>query len=280
MSSIGKIFVVVNLVLSLLLLGSLGALLNASRETKDDVTALEQQISAMEEASNQAESDFNTRVRTLDNEKSQLAGKVSDLEVERDNAQRNAESEAEDNQQLRDDVSKLTVSLELLQSDLSAAQQRNGSLQDTNDSLRTAAQEAQNDAREAELARRDLADQISGFQSQIAALNSDLTDTMDRARQAEMLVEAAKSAGFDATSIMAMPAIDALIAQVDLEYGFVILDKGSADNVERGFNFDVFRGADYLGQVRVDTVNDNFSTARITLSNGTIRAHDRATTRL
>ncbi len=280
MSSIGKIFVVVNLVLSLLLLGSLGALLNASRETKDDVTALEQQISTMEDASNQAESDFNTRVRTLDNEKSQLAGKASDLEVERDNAQRNAESESEDNQQLRDDVSKLTVSLELLQSDLSAAQQRNGDLQDTNDSLRTAAQDAQNDAREAELARRDLADQISGFQSQIAGLNSDLTDTMDRARQSEMLVDAAKSAGFDATSIMAMPAIDALIAQVDLEYGFVILDKGSADNVERGFSFDVFRGADYLGQVRVDTVNDNFSTARITLSNGTIRAHDRATTRL
>ena len=46
MSSIGKIFVVVNLVLALLLLGSLGALLNAARSTKADVATLEQQLAS------------------------------------------------------------------------------------------------------------------------------------------------------------------------------------------------------------------------------------------
>ncbi len=280
MSSIGKIFVVVNLVLSLVLLGSLSALLNASKSTAEDVAALETEVSAKQAELEQAQSEFATQSRMLDQEKNQLAGEKADLEVERDNARREAESEANDNQQLRDDLSKLTSSYELLQGDLSAAQSRNDDLASRNDDLRDAAQQAQEGARQAELARRDLEERIAGYESTIEGLNGELTVAMDRARQAERLVEVAKASGFDSTSIMAPPAIDALVAQVDQEYGFVILDKGGNDNVEKGYVFDVFRGADYLGQVRVDTVNDNYSTARILLSNGTMRAHDRATTRL
>jgi len=280
MSSIGKIFVVVNLVLALLLLGSLGALLNASRATKAEVASLEQQVADLEAHKTQSSSDFASQKRALDSEKRSLESAKQDLEVERDNAMRSASKEAVDNQQLRDDVSKLSVNYELLQSDLSAAQQRNTDLQDSNDQYRDQAQTAQNDARESLLARRDLEDQIVGLNGSIEVLNVELTVAMDRARQAERLVDYAKTAGFDPTMLIAAPAIDALVASVDTEYGFVILDKGSSDAVEKGFTFDVYRGPDYLGQVRVDTVNDNYSTARIMLSNGTMRAHDRATTRL
>lgn len=280
MSSIGKIFVVVNLVLALLLLGSLGALLNSARSTKDDVTELEQQMAAKVTEYEQASSEFTSQKRALDGEKRSLESAKQDLEVERDNAKRSADKESLDNQQLRDDLSKLAVNYELLQGDLSASQQRNIALQDSNDDLRGQAQTAQNDAREAELARRDLEDQIATYEDSIEGLNGELTVAMDRARQAERLVDFAKTAGFDPSTLIATPAIDALVAQVDTEYGFVILDKGAADSVEKGFTFDIYRGPDYLGQVRVDTVNDNYSTARIMLSNGTMRAHDRATTRL
>jgi len=280
MSSIGKIFVVVNLVLALLLLGSLGALLNASRATKAEVASLEKQVAELESHKTQSSSDFASQKRALDSEKRALESGKQDLEVERDNAMRSAAKESVDNQQLRDDVSKLSVNYELLQSDLSAAQQRNTDLQDSNDQYRDQAQAAQNEARESLLARRDLTDQIASREVSIETLNMELTVAMDRARQAERLVDYAKTAGFDPTTLIATPAIDALVASVDTEYGFVILDKGSSDDVEKGFTFDVYRGPDYLGQVRVDTVNDNYSTARIMLSNGTMRAHDRATTRL
>jgi len=280
MSSIGKIFVVVNLVLSLLLLGSLGALLNASKSTKDDVTALEQQLSAKDAEMTQSESDFNARKRTLDNDKQLLENQNNDLKVERDNAQRNADREATNNQQLRDDLSKLTANYELLQQDLSAKEGRNRDLQASNDDLRNQAQEAQDEARQAELARRDLEEQIGGYESQIAQLNDELTSSMDKGRQMARLLDAAKASGFNPTSILAMPAIDAVVAQVDDEYSFVILDKGAADSVEKGFTFDIYRGGDYLGQVRVDQVHDNYSTARIVVAKAPMRAHDRATTRL
>lgn len=280
MSSIGKIFVVVNLVLSLLLVGSLGSLLNASRSTKEDVTRLEQQVSEMEEQVAQAESDFTARARTLQSEKDALNEEKGDLEVARDQAQRDAANESADNQQLRDDLTKLTASVELLQQDMSAKDARNRELQTMNDDLRTAAQDSDESARQAEMARRDLEEQIAGYQSQIAGLNGQLTDAMDQSRQMARLLDAAKAAGFNPTDIMAPPAIDALVAQVDSEYDFVILDKGAADAVEKGYVFDVYRGPDYLGQVRVDQVHENYSTARIVLARSPMRAHDRATTRL
>jgi len=280
MSSIGKIFVIVNLVLSLLVVGSMGALLNASRSTREDVVRLETALSDNEKALAQAESDFATRKRQVDAEKQALEGEVQDLKVAKDNADRSAARQATDNQQLRDDLDKLTASLGLLQQDLSSKEQRNGELQATADELRTQALDAQEQSRQAELARRDLADQIAGFEQRIAQLDSDLTASMDHGRQLERMLEVAQGAGFNPQSIMATPAIDALVAQVDTDYDFVILDKGKVDNVEKGFVFDVYRGGDYLGQVRVDQVHENHSTARIVLERAPMRAHDRATTRL
>jgi chromosome segregation ATPase len=169
MSSIGKIFVVVNLVLSLLLLGSLGALLNASRSTKEDVTALQLQLTDSQAAATQTESDYNARKRILDNDKQQLENENNDLEVQRDNAQTNADRESTNNQQLRDDLSKLTANYELQQQDLSAKEGRNRDLQASNDDLRTQSQDSQDDAREAELARRDLEGEIAGYQSRSAS---------------------------------------------------------------------------------------------------------------
>jgi Tfp pilus assembly protein PilX len=280
MSSIGKIFVIVNLVLALLVVGSMGALLNASRATRDDVTRLETALAEKEAQLAQGESDFATRKRQLEAEKQTLQSEVQDLKVERDNAQRNADRQTTDNQQLRDDFTKLTASVGLLQQDLSAKEQRNGELQATSDDLRTQALDAQEQARQAEIARRDLAEQIAGFESQVEQLDGELTAALDRARQAERLLEVAQGAGFNPHSILATPAIDALVAQVDTDYDFVILDKGKADNVEKGFVFDVYRGGDYLGQVRVDQVHESHSTAKIVLERSPMRAHDRATTRL
>jgi len=280
MSSIGKIFVVVNLVLSLLLLGSLGSLLNAARETKDDVTRLQSELAAAQEEFAQAESDFNTRKRQLDGEKNSLQNEKQDLADERDAAQRNLASERESNQQLRNDLSQLTASFDQLQQSVDAKDQRNRELQTLNDDYRTQAQEAQAQAADAEQSRRDLEEQIAGFEGQIAQLDDELTNALDRARKAEGLVDVAKAAGFDVNAIVAPVAVDATVVQVDQEFNFVILDKGSDQGIERGLTLDVVRGGEYLGQVRVDSVEPGYSTATIVLSKAPMQARDRATTRL
>jgi len=280
MSTIGKIFVVLNLALSLLLLGSLGALLSARVSTQEDVERLETALADKETELEQLASDNQAKIRGIENDKRNLENANDDLEVKAENLDRSVKKLELDNQQLRDDVSKMTASLELLQEDLSARDARNSELQDSNDDLRSQAIDAREEARQAEMARRDLQGRISGYERQIADLDDELTVALERAREAEMLVDVARTAGFNPAMIVATPAIDAQVAQVDNDVGFVILDKGAADSVERGFVFDVYRGTDYLGQVTVDQVHDRHATASITLPRGDIRRFDRATTRL
>lgn len=281
MSSIGKILVVVNLVLSLLLVGSLGALLNARTTTLADNQALQQQLDDKEAELAQVLSDRETALRQANTEKTQLDFEKQDLEVTNSNLERTVAKLQQDNQQIRDDVTKLTANYDLLQSDLSASMQRNSDLQDAADQTRGEAMDAKEAQRQAELARRDLEDQIGGYEGRIAALESDLTDALERARDSEMLVDVAVASGFDPTAVMAMPAIDAVVAQVDNELGFVILDKGATDLVKKGFTFDVYNGGTYKGRVRVDQVHDQYSTASIVVyGSDAISRLDTATTRL
>jgi len=280
MSSIGKIFVVVNLVLSLLLLGSMGALLNASKSTKDDVDRLTNERSALQAELDQARSEFDAQRRNLETDKRTLEDARNDAEVAKDNAERNEAKLENDNQQLRADLSKLTASFELLQGNMDAKDQRNRELQDIADQARQEAIDATEARRQAEVARRSLEDRIAGFERQISDLQGQLADARADAHKSQMLVEVAQAAGFDVTSVMAMPAIDAVVAEVDNDYNFVILDKGKNHDVQKGFVFDVYRGDQFMGQVRVDEVHDDYATASITLPNGEIRRFDRATTRL
>ena len=281
MSSIGKILVVVNLVLSLLLVGSLGALLNARTTTLADNQALQQQLDDKEAELAQVLSDRETALRQANTEKTQLDFEKQDLEVTNSNLERTVAKLQQDNQQIRDDVTKLTANYDLLQSDLSASMQRNSDLQDAADQTRGEAMDAKEAQRQAELARRDLEDQIGGYEGRIAALESDLTDALERARDSEMLGDVAVASGFDPTAVMAMPAIDAVVAQVDNELGFVILDKGATDLVKKGFTFDVYNGGTYKGRVRVDQVHDQYSTASIVVyGSDAISRLDTATTRL
>lgn len=280
MSSIGKIFVVVNLVLSLLVVGAAGALL----QTEEDAA---QKLSDAQAAATQAETELadlrsegEAQRRALESQKSQLENDKQDLEVARDNADRDAKRETADNQQLRDDLTRLTATMELLQSDLAESASRNTDLVDANDGLRREAADAKDAQRSAELARRDAVDEADAIRGQIDALDRDLTAALAQVQEKERMLEVAVASGFDPSAVMAQPQIEAVVADVDAEYNFVILDKGRADGVQRGFTFDVYRGSDWLGQVRVDNVEESTSVASVIVSDGAMKRFDQATTRL
>ena len=283
MSSIGKIFVVVNLVLSLVVVGSMGALLQASKVTKADLDTATANLAKAQSTFDQQLSDKVAELKTVEREKQRLEEDLQDMTVRAENGERNHKREQENNQQLRDDVTKLTASYGVIQGDVSAKEQRNRELADELDDVRGKANDALESQRRAELARRDAEDRIVGLERQLGQKEDQLVEAQARAHEAEMLVEVARSAGFNPASLMAMPLIDAVVLDVDEEYGFVILDKGAADHVEKGFTFEVYRAEDgYLGRVMVDQVLADKSTARIVAgtSRGTIRRADNATTRL
>ncbi|MFT7463703.1 MAG: putative RNA-binding protein with TRAM domain [Pseudohongiellaceae bacterium] len=268
MSSVGKIFVVVNLVLSLLVVGSLGALLQASKATAEENVNLQNQIVEVQADFEQQLSARDAELRSVEHEKQRLVEENQDLDVRASNAENAADKQEANNRELDNNLSKLTSSYSLLQGDLSARDQASRDLQGRNDDLTAQSQSALDDARQAEQARRDAVDRANGLSKQITMLEDENAEALARAYEAEMLVEVAVEGGFNPSLIMGMPLIHAEVADVDSEYGFVILNKGANDGVELGYTFEVYNTENgYLGQVKVDQVHPNYATATIEAEN-------------
>jgi len=263
MSSIGKIFVILNLVLAVLVLGAAGALLKQRDIAKTDNDRLTAEVSAQKASLEKANADFAMRESTLTKERQALEEEKNDIEVARSTLERKNASLEQDNQQLRDGVTKITAKLDSLESQFSTAAQQGKELQDKNDALRTEAMEAKTAASKAEDSMREAQTKLADAERETSSLREQLASAQTDLQKANNLVEVAKSSGFDATSVVAMPRIEAMVSEVDDKYGFVILDKGKKDSVQRGFTFDIHRDGTYLGRVKVDDLYDQYATARI-----------------
>jgi predicted nucleic acid-binding Zn-ribbon protein len=282
MSSIGKIFVIVNLLLAVLVLGAAGALLKRTDVTADQMKAAQDRLEAAQTELDQARSDFTERERALTADKQRLQEERDDMQVAHQTLQNSATSLEADNQQLRDDVTKINSTLTALETSFSSTQQRVAELTDQNAQLRDQMMEARTAANDAEAARLQATTAQGDAERRIAELEETSSGLQAELHTASKLLEVAKAGGFDPTTIMAMPRIEATVAEVDEQYGFVILDKGKDDNVERGFTFEVYRDGQYLGRVKVDETFANYATARIELRTpGTkMQRYDRASTYL
>jgi uncharacterized phage infection (PIP) family protein YhgE len=256
MSSIGKILVVVNLALSLLVLGAAGALLSKGEATKKDVTELGTKLKAAETARTDAESQYAERERALNAEKQRLEEDKNDLEVAKDNAENKAQRAEVDNQQLRDDITKINAKLETIESSLSGTLQRNQELTDLNGTLREEAMKAKTEAQQSEMGKRDLEDAIAEGKRKVQELEDELAAAKETAA-------AGGAPGAAGSPMASVPRIEATVKEVNLADGFVVLDKGRNQSVERGYTFNVTRDGNYLGRVKVDMLFANYATALI-----------------
>jgi predicted RNase H-like nuclease (RuvC/YqgF family) len=255
MSSIGKILIVVNVVLSGLVLGAAGALLSKTEDAKTHITKLEGQVKTAESAKADAEAQYTERERALTAEKTRLEEDKSDLEVARDNADNKAQRLEVDNQQLRDDITKINAKLDTLDSSLTGTMTRNQELTDMNATLREEAMKAKTEAQQSEMGKRDLEDQIAEAKRKVQELEDQIA-TLSQAPAG-----GAMAAGGPAGA--SMPHIEATVKEVNFENGFVVLDKGRNQSVERGYTFNVSRDGTYLGRVKVDQLYANYATALI-----------------
>ena len=81
-------------------------------------------------------------------------------------------------------------------------------------------------------------------------------------------------------STVCPPAIDAEVVDVKHDLKLVVLNKGTMDDVKVGYVFDVYRGATYKGQVRVQNVTESMSSGLILSEINPIERGDSATTSL
>lgn len=283
MSPIGRIFLVLNLILSAVFLGWAS---NSLAQTEDFKVQLAEanKMSAAEKVQLEGEiEDLKTRLRAKEQE-------ASDHREQRDRAQDTVNS-------LETQLAAAKGEKEKLLGDVTAIQATLGDYQSTIDRLSSEKDQASQRREEAEAAQRDAIaaqeaaetaerDAIAAQQEldrRLADLEVARTELQATVQKLEThLAVIQERTDVSIADILAPAKVDGAVLAVDASTGLVMLNVGSEDGVKRGYSFDVWSGSQYKGQVQVMNVQPGMCSALIKspVEGATIRQGDLASTRM
>jgi hypothetical protein len=285
MSSIGKVFVILNALLAAAFLGYAVHSLGKAKEWTD---AKQKQVAELQVAKEQAEKQVSDLTAKLGTETSAKEAARAEANQNKETADRNArdlDAKKAEADKLTAELSKISESLNgfnTTNKDLIAAKDKAAAdlmeaekVRDTSTHDKDAADKARRDAEDA---LRQAQAKISDLEAQMTAANKTVADLNTK------LSTVVAVTGVDLSKIAAQPQVDGAVLGVNMEIkpGLVTLNVGSDAQVSSGMTFEIYRGGTYKGQVRVQKVLANTCSALITrLAQGqTITQGDSASTRL
>jgi myosin heavy subunit len=282
MSPLAKLFVVVNLLLSLAFFGSSATLfatrvnwhqeaVNFRKDAEAKLAEVGKSYKTQGERLVQAEKDkerLNATVNSLTNDKKSLGGSLEEA-----------------NRKIASGESRILTEVKEKTTLLSTQE----SLQKNNTDITKLLEAARKDAEEAkgakELAtndmtrmRLDLDKAMSEYSKQLIEYNT----LRSKAETMELQIAAAVKAGVNLEQFPTELPIDAVIQAVEQEKKLVVLSVGRDQKVQEGFKFTVYRGDRFVGKVQVVKVYEDLAGARIlfTQENESIQIGDKAATQL
>jgi myosin heavy subunit len=283
MSPIGRIFLVLNLILSAAFLGWASNSLAQTEDFKALLnTAKADAEATIQERDGQIE-DLNTRLRAKEQE-------ASEQREQRDRAQDDVNRLENELAAEKGEKSKLLGDLTTIQATLGDYQStidRLSTEKDRANQLREEAQTAQRDAEAAqdaaEEAERTAVAEKQDADRQIADLEMTRTELQAEVKKLDThlaVIQEATNVTID--DILAPAKVDGAVLAVDAASGLVMLNVGTDDGVKRGYSFDVWSGSQYKGQVQVMNVQPGMCSAllKTPVQGATIRQGDLASTRM
>jgi len=257
MSSMAKIFVVVNLVLAVMTFGSAATLLGAQDDYKQAFLDTAQQF---EDTVQQKDN----KIGSLQDERAQLNNKLSTAVADRQNADQRSATLTKDladtkaaNNALRDTAEGLTRELTQLRNEL-------GNMRTSLDSATERATAQTNDATNA---RKSLEEEVSNrvrLEQDVSRLNESIQeqaakigDLSSQLRQANFWLDTYRKRFGDITG--GPQGSDGRILEV--RGNILALSVGSEDGVRVGDTYNLRRGPEYVGQCKVTKVYKGQSVA-------------------
>ena len=283
MSPIGKVFLVLNLALAGLFVGSAASLVGASESYRLQSEDLQVQLTTAKADASKEASGLQAQLTNAEGAKDRLAASKAQVESDRDALAEDLKTEQSQNSDLRERLSGIEGKL--------------GDLESTNRSNTTRIAELNTEARNLRDERDGAVDDREGAlkakasaergndqaQRQSTELSIALGREKDRANSAEAkLAEVAKLYKVDLNTLNAQPDMAGVVLDASYEgTPVVVINLGTQDQVKPGFTFDVYNGATYKGRIYVETVNTHQAAATVQMAgNARIAAGDAVVTRL
>jgi predicted nucleic acid-binding Zn-ribbon protein len=284
MSTIGKIFLVLNLVLAGAFVGYSALSVGRAEELKkahaDAMSTAQAEKAKVDKDLADARAQLNTE-RTAKDEatsaKNSLAAEKTRLEADLQNARDENTRNSATLKQLTESVAEFSGKLEKLDQEKTAAL---AAKEDAN----LKAHEAASKAEDAENARRAAEEAKTRTDRDVAELRKALASSNRERESLQNKIDSLVAfTGVNASDVAAQPEVSASVTQVDSKDGAVLVQFGvGKDKVKIGYVFDVWKGATWKGQVRIDQVYANSCAGTVIHANaGTkIERGDSASTRL
>ncbi len=285
MSSIARIFIVLNLLLSALALGWAANFMGTHQDFKVKYDNAVEEKNTLEAELNEQLSDTKAEVNTQKERAQRLMGEREQVAAERDKLTSDVSTLESANSQMRGALDGINQTLSSVNESkdqaVSRLEQAMADLNEAKEARREAeeaAKEAGDKQRDAEEALANAERTISDLETQVTSLAKDLED------RNTTLDTIAAQYGVDPTKIFAQPTIDGAVVSVSttVKPGLIGINRGKADGVRRGFIFNIYSGNQFKGTAKVETVEDNmcYATIQSVYENRTMAQGDKAATRL
>ncbi len=285
MSTAGKLFTVINLVLAALFVGSAASLIGTSDEFRS-------KYEAEQTAHAQTQSELEAQVAALSSEVQTQSGlaQSANTQLSAEKAKVTAlDNDVQDARRRNADLSESVAGIEGKLSDLESTNRQHANriaeLEGENRSLREERDSAL-DARDEALAAATAAGEAQRSAEGLAAqLRKELAFANDRGDEAEAkLASVVRMSGIDPAAVEGIqPEMEGVVlsATYDQAPALIQINLGQNAKVLRGYSFDVYNGQSYKGKIKVEIVRANSSTCTVSLAgDAKIQAGDRIATNL
>lgn len=286
MSPIGRVFIVLNLVLSGVFLGYAGFYLSEADSWKNDYAKMEKAKDAEITSLKGENNILRTDKETATNEVSSLNRTVANL--------KNANAAKDDElKELNGRFTSLQSSYQGIQSSVSSLAQSSEKQNERIAELSQSYLEAKNERAVAIAARDQAKEELEaesssrrGTEEKNQALQDRLASANMTIRDMELRMDAIAAVVPNIGEIISgtLPPVkgEVFAVNTDLKTVFLRLNDGEIDKVSKGWRFSIHDGTKYKGEVSIIDVDAEAKTAtgRILAENATISRGDRAETRI
>jgi regulator of replication initiation timing len=240
------------------------------RSTKDQIAKLGKDIEKLNKDVKAAQDERDNFQKTADDYKT----KVGERDAEITKYVDDLKTAKVTNSRLQDDISEI-------KNQLKVQTVNNQTLATEKEAARKAKEAAEKAQRDAEDKQRLLEDDLKQLRIQLQLTKSDLKSSSDLVLRYQELYGAD---GIRLTSLAEtpLPKIQGQVVNADNGSGIVMISVGKDDGVSDGMTFEVLRGAQFVGRLRVSTIHNQESICRIDrpMTTSSIQEGDHVTTRV
>ncbi|MBI4612615.1 MAG: hypothetical protein HY720_03305 [Planctomycetes bacterium] len=266
MSVFAKIFIVLNLVLSVLFLGIASTVLTQRADYKRQLEEKVQELQRQTDTSTKREEDFRTRNDSLVEDIKSYQASLEGLQKENDSLKG-------DNLKLSRRLDQQALLFNALQANFDSQKTVLDNVAKENARLNELITQEEKDLAEYKDAMERAKNQAYVAMAEVQRLQEDglakdqqIRDITEQLNEFKSKIEHLKAQGIDVERLAEVKVpkpLDGKVVAVNADVLLCMVNLGEKEGVEKGMVFTVYRGNSYIGQIVVDQVYPDMCSARI-----------------